>query len=49
MQNPNLRDQFSGMTLDFATSVEFIYWPFNGEFWEDELGYYRYTEQGSCH
>jgi hypothetical protein len=49
MQNPNLRDQFSGMTLDFATSVEYIYWPFNGEFWEDELGYYRYTEQGSCH
>jgi tetratricopeptide (TPR) repeat protein len=35
-------------SLDFATSVDFIYWPFNGEFWEDELGYYNYTEQGSC-
>ena len=34
--------------LDFATSVDFIYWPFNGEFWEDELGYYHYAEQGSC-
>jgi tetratricopeptide (TPR) repeat protein len=34
--------------LDFATSVDFIYWPFNGEFWEDELGYYHYTEQGAC-
>lgn len=34
--------------LDFATSIDFIYWPFNGEFWQDELGYYRYTEQGSC-
>ena len=48
MQNPDLIDQFVGLELDFATSVEFIYWPFNGEFWEDELGYYRYTEQGSC-
>ena len=36
------------MTYDFATSVDFIYWPFNGEFWQDELGYYHYTEQGSC-
>lgn len=34
--------------VDFATSVDFIYWPFNGEFWQDELGYYYYTEQGSC-
>jgi hypothetical protein len=34
--------------LDFATAVDFIYWPFNGEFWQDELGYYQYTEQGSC-
>ncbi|MEE2749954.1 MAG: hypothetical protein VX519_00875 [Myxococcota bacterium] len=48
MQNPDLLNQFQGLSLDFATSVEFIYWPFNGEFWEDELGYYRYTEQGSC-
>lgn len=34
--------------VDFATSKEIIYWPFNGEFWQDELGYYRYTEQSSC-
>ena len=34
--------------LDFATATDFIYWPFNGEFWRDELGYYHYTEQGSC-
>jgi len=38
----------SRMDLDFATAVAFIYWPFNGEFWKDELGYYSYTEQGSC-
>jgi hypothetical protein len=34
--------------IDFATSRDVIYWPFNGEFWQDELGYYRYTERTSC-
>jgi TolA-binding protein len=34
--------------VDFSTDRNFIYWPFNGEFWRDELGYYRYTEHGSC-
>ncbi len=34
--------------IDFAVNREIIYWPFNGEFWRDELGYYRYTENGSC-
>ena len=34
--------------IDFAVSRDLIYWPFNGEFWRDELGYYRYTENGSC-
>jgi len=48
MSNPDLLSSFQGLELDFATSVDFIYWPFNGEFWQDELGYYRYTEQGSC-
>jgi hypothetical protein len=42
-----LGDQ-SKFDVDFATSPDFIYWPFNGEFWADELGYYNYTEQGSC-
>jgi tetratricopeptide (TPR) repeat protein len=42
-----LNDQ-SKFNIDFATSADFIYWPFNGEFWADELGYYNYTEQGSC-
>jgi TolA-binding protein len=47
MKNPELQSQ-AERKIDFATSKEIIYWPFNGEFWEDELGYYRYTEQGSC-
>ena len=42
-----LGDQ-SKFQIDFATSSDLIYWPFNGEFWADELGYYHYTEQGSC-
>jgi len=48
MSNPDLVDTTSSTNLDFATSVDLTYWPFNGEFWEDELGYYHYTEQGSC-
>jgi tetratricopeptide (TPR) repeat protein len=34
--------------IDFATSKEIIYWPFNGEFWADELGYYHYAEHDEC-
>ena len=34
--------------VDFSTSKTVIYWPFNGEFWNDELGFYRYTEAPSC-
>lgn len=46
--NVELADSASALDLDFATAVDFIYWPFNGEYWADELGYYQYTEQGSC-
>ena len=48
MSNPDLADALDANQIDFATSIDFIYWPFNGEFWKDELGYYHYTEQGSC-
>jgi tetratricopeptide (TPR) repeat protein len=48
MANPDLDDQLVGQAIDFATSVDYIYWPFNGEFWADELGYYHYAEQGNC-
>jgi hypothetical protein len=47
-QNPDIADMATKIDLDFATGTKFIYWPFNGEFWRDELGYYHYTEQGSC-
>jgi TolA-binding protein len=48
MQNVDLKDSSRGQELDFATSAKFIYWPFNGEFWQDELGAYQYAEQARC-
>lgn len=32
----------------FATNPELIYWPFNNEYWEDELGFYQRSEPGAC-
>jgi tetratricopeptide (TPR) repeat protein len=48
MNNIDILDSADLREVDFATSVDKVYWPFNGEFWADELGYYHYTEQGSC-
>jgi TolA-binding protein len=47
MKNPDA-DAIDAVPIDFATQTDIIYWPFNGEFWQDELAYYRYAEQGSC-
>jgi tetratricopeptide (TPR) repeat protein len=47
MNNPDI-DELNNGPVDFATQTDIIYWPFNGEFWNDELAYYRYAEQGSC-
>ncbi len=46
--NVELADSGANLDLDFATAVDFIYWPFNGEYWSDELGYYQYTQASSC-
>ncbi len=48
MNNVDIMDTSGTRDIDFATSVDKVFWPFNGEFWADELGYYHYTEQGSC-
>jgi len=48
LQNIDLKETSRGQDTDFATSPKFIYWPFNGEFWKDELGWYYYTEQPKC-
>ncbi len=31
-----------------VTAQNFIYWPFQGEYWRDEVGYYRQFIQGEC-
>jgi hypothetical protein len=46
--NTRLSEALKQVDLDFATAATYIYWPFNGEFWSDELGYYHYTERSSC-
>jgi len=48
MSNPEALKTYQNTQVDFATSVDIIYWPFNGEFWSDELGYYVYTEKPTC-
>jgi tetratricopeptide (TPR) repeat protein len=47
-QTGDVDEALKSVDLDFATAVQYIYWPFNGEFWQDELGYYHYTERSSC-
>ncbi len=48
LTNQDVQDTSKEFQIDFATSPDRIFWPFNGEFWQDELGYYWYTEQGNC-
>ena len=48
LTSSDVTDTSKELEIDFATSPDRIFWPFNGEFWQDELGYYWYTEQGSC-
>ena len=31
-----------------AVSDEHLYWPYDGEFWRDELGTYTYTMTKGC-
>jgi TolA-binding protein len=47
MGNPDV-NAMNEDPIDFATDPYTIYWPFNGEFWRDELGYYEYSEPGNC-
>ncbi len=47
-QNINELQAGDQQRIDFAVNRDIIYWPFNGEFWRDELGYYRYTENSAC-
>ncbi|MFT5686340.1 MAG: hypothetical protein ACI8RZ_007296, partial [Myxococcota bacterium] len=35
-------------TVSYAVDPRQVYWPFNGEFWEDELGYYSVVSPSRC-
>lgn len=47
-RNPEKIETYEQIELSYATESTFIFWPFNGEYWQDELGYYRFTERGAC-
>ena len=42
------RINFIGGFQTLSLSQELEYWPFQGEYWEDELGYYVYNLDSSC-
>lgn|GEM_PF-4522492 len=39
----------AGAPIDFAVDTQLVYWPFNGEFWADELDSYRVVMPSVCH
>ncbi len=42
------RSKRKRQTFSVAVHEDFVYWPFQGEYWVDELGYYRYRIKGEC-
>ena len=34
--------------LKYGVPDDFLYWPYVGEFWRDELGTYQYTLTKGC-
>jgi tetratricopeptide (TPR) repeat protein len=47
-KNPAKTSVNENIEFLFATNPELIYWPFNNEYWEDELGFYERSEPGAC-
>jgi len=37
-----------GTDIDFAVATDLVYWPFNGEFWADEIDSYRVEMPSLC-
>ncbi len=42
------RSKFIGGLLPLKVGQELEYWPFEGEYWEDELGGYVYNIESVC-
>ena len=47
-RNPEVAEVNELVEIDFATNPDVVFWPFNDEFWQDELGYYERVEPGDC-
>ena len=48
--NFNVRGRLDGQALDRPPmpAAGHEYWPFDGEYWPDEIGYYKYTLKDAC-
>lgn len=46
--NPDDKVQFIGGMQKLSLSQSLEYWPFEQEYWEDELGYYVYNMNSQC-
>lgn len=47
-RSPGVPVAGSSGPIDYAVATEQVYWPFNGEFWEDELDGYQVVLPSSC-
>ena len=43
-----IEQQRKSQSQNRTPDAEHIYWPFDGEYWRDELGYYLYSIQTKC-
>lgn len=43
------QDDKNRKLITVSVADDYTFWPFNGEYWVDELGYYRYRIKGECH
>jgi len=46
--DPDAVDAAEQLEQRYATDPDYVYWPFSGEYWRDELGYYRPAVEGRC-
>lgn len=42
------RSQRKRQYITVSAPDDYVFWPFQGEYWVDELGYYRYRIRGEC-
>ncbi len=47
-RQPEPQQAVAQAASSYAFDVDDVYWPFNGEFWADELGCYTYVGESDC-